>query len=282
MPIPAAAWPAIGAIGGGLLDMLGQSSANKANLAIAREQMDFQERMSSTAIQRRVMDLQAAGLNPMLGYSSEASSPQGAKAEMQSVTGGRAGDRALGAVSTAMAAKVQAQQIETMKAEQALKAAEVQSTLATAAKTIAETPGAGQTPARIEAGIGVDLASAGQARAQTEVLNKQVERLVEDIAHIRSQIQGQGLSNELAQRTMDAQVALKALESKAKALDMPRLENLNKAQEAIRSVVEGESWISRFGSWVGGNLADRDEQIRALGDRYREWKRRNSVPRPKE
>jgi hypothetical protein len=65
------------AIGGGL-SFLGQSSANSANQASAREQMAFQERMDSTKYQRAVKDLQAAGLNPMMAYGNMAAgSPSG-------------------------------------------------------------------------------------------------------------------------------------------------------------------------------------------------------------
>lgn len=72
-----------GSLIGGLLGRSGQESANRANLAIAREQMAFQREMSSTAYQRSAADLEKAGLNRILALGKPASTPAGASAQMQ-------------------------------------------------------------------------------------------------------------------------------------------------------------------------------------------------------
>lgn len=81
-PIGVASTVASGLLTGGL-DFIGQQQTNEANKEMADRQMAFQERMSSTAYQRAMADMRAAGLNPMLAYQQGgASTPGGATATM--------------------------------------------------------------------------------------------------------------------------------------------------------------------------------------------------------
>lgn len=100
MPLPAL-------IAGGAT-LLGGILGNRSRRREAERDRAFQERMSSTAWQRAVSDMESAGLNPALAYSrGPASSPGGAMAQQSDVVSP--------AVSSALHAKRQRQELEVMR-----------------------------------------------------------------------------------------------------------------------------------------------------------------------
>lgn len=144
----------VDSVAGGALGFLGSIGTSAQAASNSREQMKFQERMSSTAYQRAVKDMKASGLNPMLAYSQG-----GASAPMGSMP--NVGDPVAAGISSAKTGA------ETKLAEQMLEQNKAQTDLlkAQAAKTMSETMDISVNSAEQIARINLTEAQERQVRA---------------------------------------------------------------------------------------------------------------------
>lgn len=141
-------------------NLLGGASARSQAKEQAQQQMDFQERMSSTAYQRARKDMEAAGLNPALMYGSggPSSTPAGAAAPIENILGD-AVDEVTSSATDAMRLRKEIQETESRiklndesaKTEQSTR--KLQAAQAEAARSSARAVGADAVKKEIDADL---------------------------------------------------------------------------------------------------------------------------------
>ena len=194
-----------------VLGYQGQKETNKTNIKLGREQMAFQERMSSTAYQRAVGDMQAAGLNPMLAYSQGgASSPVGSMPQVQNAAAAGVNSAASG-----MALAQGVQQINQSKAQADLLAAQ-------AAKVRSETMGLDLNTAMLQASI-KDREYGGELKRRqgvTELVRLPYIDAQTDLTRAREA--SVRLGYDLSKETFSADVARRKAASLLTEMEVPR------------------------------------------------------------
>lgn len=205
-----------GPIIGGLFGKSGQESANAQTAASAKEQMDFQERMSNTSYQRGMEDMRKAGLNPMLAFmKGGASVPDGARYEAKNEMSQMASGLS----------DVNLNQVENINASTALQTAQAKKALAEADLVNAQTAEVQErTPTYAKS---IELTDAQISKVKTEVghILADIDLKGQEFAKVMAEVNNVIKSGKLIDAQTEHSLAQAGLTSAQIAEVVPRINN---------------------------------------------------------